>query len=204
MENISPMVVSPKGILIPPSIPPVEPAVKPAVVTSMANPCRAIIPYQLEFDDSTCFPSPLLSSSPPLSPLTQKPHTFQVSKGSKKTKPPKAPISNVNPSSVQCFVDASKAFVYQRWKWAHAVSKLSAPHPILVREFYANLDRTVIAEGHPCCVSAFVRGTRIPFGQSTISGILKVELIKNPTYGKQFNPDQTMMGRVLTCRDDYL
>uniref|UniRef100_A0A803PTB7 Reverse transcriptase domain-containing protein n=1 Tax=Cannabis sativa TaxID=3483 RepID=A0A803PTB7_CANSA len=155
----------------------------------------------------------------------------QLPKGSKKIKLPKAPISTVNPSSVQFFVDASKASVYQRWfgscelwfkkvvmldyfpdmydflkirKWVHTISKLSAPHPILVREFYANLDRTVIDEGHPGCVSAFVRGNRIPFGPSTIACILKVEFVRNPTYGKQFNPYQTMMGRVLTGRDDYL
>ncbi|KAM6542303.1 hypothetical protein CsatB_006750 [Cannabis sativa] len=33
--------------------------------------------------------------------------------------------------------------------------------------------------------------------------MLKVESIRKPTYGKQFNPDQTLMGRVLTGRDDY-
>uniref|UniRef100_A0A803QBM2 Uncharacterized protein n=1 Tax=Cannabis sativa TaxID=3483 RepID=A0A803QBM2_CANSA len=36
MENITPMVVSPEGILIPPSISPVE----PAVVTSLPNPAH--------------------------------------------------------------------------------------------------------------------------------------------------------------------
>ncbi|KAM6593789.1 hypothetical protein CsatA_001492 [Cannabis sativa] len=34
--------------------------------------------------------------------------------------------------------------------------------------------------------------------------MLKVESIRKPTYGKQFNPDQTLMGRVLTGRDDYI
>uniref|UniRef100_A0A803QJ43 Uncharacterized protein n=1 Tax=Cannabis sativa TaxID=3483 RepID=A0A803QJ43_CANSA len=92
--------------------------------------------------------------------------------------PPKAPISNVDPLTIQCFVDAFKSFVYQRWfgsrelwfeqlvvlddflelhpflkirKWVHTVSKLSAAHPILIREFYANLDKIVIAKGHPSC-----------------------------------------------------
>ncbi|XP_060974536.1 uncharacterized protein LOC133039647 [Cannabis sativa] len=152
------------------------------------------------------------------------------SRGSKKSKLPKVPISTVDPATVQCFVDASKASVYQRWfgsrelwfkqvvilddfpelheflklrKWVNTVTNLSAPHPILVREFYANLDRTVIAEGHPGCVSAFVRGHRVPFGPSTIASLLQVESIRNPTYGKHFNPDQSLMGRVLTGRDDY-
>ncbi|XP_060968481.1 uncharacterized protein LOC133036029 [Cannabis sativa] len=155
----------------------------------------------------------------------------QSSKGSKKSKCPKVPIASIDPTTVQCFVDASKASVYQRWfgsrdlwfeqvvmlddfpklheflkirKWVNTVTNLSAPHPILVQEFYANLDRTVIAEGHLGCVSAFVRGNRVPFGPSTIACMLKVESIRNPTYGKQYNPDQTVMGRVLTGRDDYL
>ncbi|KAM6569167.1 hypothetical protein CsatB_017152 [Cannabis sativa] len=153
------------------------------------------------------------------------------SRCSKKSKLPKAPISTVDPATVQCFVDVSKVSVYQRWfgsrelwfeqvvilddfpelheflklrKWVNTVTNLSAPHPILVREFYANLDRTVIAEGHPGCVSAFVRGHRVPFGPSTIASLLKVESIRKPTYGKHFNPDQTLMGRVLTGRDDYI
>ncbi|KAM6556365.1 hypothetical protein CsatB_003384 [Cannabis sativa] len=37
------------------------------------------------------------------------------SRGSKKSKLPKAPISTVDPATVQCFFDASKASVYQRW-----------------------------------------------------------------------------------------
>uniref|UniRef100_A0A803QDV3 Putative plant transposon protein domain-containing protein n=1 Tax=Cannabis sativa TaxID=3483 RepID=A0A803QDV3_CANSA len=289
MENINSMVVSPEGILIPPSMSPVE----SALVTSLTNPCRAIVPYQLGFDDSPRFPSPISSPSLPLPPVSQKSRTFQrkapplskkasslssltqsvskrVTRSSSSLKSPsspvqpsslpksnpigpprppskivsktvvqrlqkdktsKIPISNVDTSSVQCFVDASKASVYQRWfgsrelwfkqivilddfselhellkirEWVHTVSKLSAPHPILICELYANLDRTVITEGHPGCVSAFVRGTRIPLGPPTIACILKVESVKNPTYGKQFNLDQTMMGRVLTDRDDYL
>ncbi|KAM6577076.1 hypothetical protein CsatB_028913 [Cannabis sativa] len=76
--------------------------------------------------------------------------------------------------------------------------------PRTFQEFYANLDRTVIAEGHPGCVSAFVRGHRVPFGPSTIASLLQVESIRNPTYGKHFNPDQSLMGRVLTGRDDYI
>ncbi|KAM6580205.1 hypothetical protein CsatA_003979 [Cannabis sativa] len=181
--------------------------------------------------DTTYQPLEKKSETEPISVPSTDSFPKQSSKGSKKSKCPKVPIASVDPSTVQCFVDVSKASVYQRWfgsrdlwfeqvvmlddfpelhdflkirKWVNTVINLSAPHPIVVREFCANLDRTVIVEGHPGCVSAFVRGNRVPFGPSTIACMLKVESIRNPTYGKQFNPDQNVMGRVLTGRDDYL
>ncbi|KAM6546380.1 hypothetical protein CsatB_027116 [Cannabis sativa] len=145
----------------------------------------------------------------------------------KKSKKKPTPVASTESSPKR----SSRASVYQRWfgsrelwfeqvvilddfpklheflklrKWVNTVTNLSAPHPILVREFYANLDRTVIAEGHPGCVSAFVRGHRVPFGPSTIASLLQVESIMKPTYWKHFNPDQSLMGRVLTGRDDYI
>ncbi|KAM6567035.1 hypothetical protein CsatA_026163 [Cannabis sativa] len=237
MENTTPIVVPPVAMFVPSMASTSDPTVAPTVETALPNPCRDIVLYQSEVGGSAHPPSPESTPSPPSPPVSQKPRTFldsspkQSSRGSKKSKLPKAPISTVDPATVQCFVDASKASVYQRWfgsrelwfeqvvilddfpelheflklrKWVNTVTNLSAPHPILVREFYAKLDRTVIAEGHPRCVSAFVRGHRVPFGPSTIASLLKVESIRKPTYGKHFNPDQTLMGRVLTGRDDYI
>uniref|UniRef100_A0A803Q7H6 Uncharacterized protein n=1 Tax=Cannabis sativa TaxID=3483 RepID=A0A803Q7H6_CANSA len=87
--------------------------------------------------------------------------TYQPSpKKAKNTYVPEKPISTIDPSTIQYFVDASKASVYQRWfgvhellfeyiviledfpefhaflntrKWVHTVSNLLAPHPILIR-----------------------------------------------------------------------
>ncbi|KAM6556182.1 hypothetical protein CsatB_003201 [Cannabis sativa] len=210
---------------------PVGPPRPPSKVSIPPKSRERVQPKRKSSRDTLYHPPKKKSKTKPIPVPSTDLSPKESSKGSKKSKLPKDPISTVDPSSVQCFVDASKAFVYQRcfgsrefWfeqvvmlddfpdlhdffkirKWVNTVTNLSAPHPILVREFYANLDRTVIAEGHPGCVSAFVKGHRVPFGPSTIVCILKVESVRNPTYGKQFNPDETMMGRVLTCREDYL
>ena len=85
-------------------------------------------------------------------------------KKSKRIFGPKESVSTIDPTSIQYFVDATKASHYQRWfamrelwfeysvvledfpdlvallksrHWVHTVSKLVSPHPILIREFYA-------------------------------------------------------------------
>ncbi|XP_060965531.1 uncharacterized protein LOC133034459 [Cannabis sativa] len=207
--------------------PPISKKVRP----SLSSPSPPVSKRVTRSSSSHQSPSKPKSKKKPTPVASTESSPKRSSRGSKKSKLPKAPISIVDPTIVQCFVDASKASVYQRWfgsrelwfeqvvilddfpelheflklrEWVNTVTNLSAPHPILVREFYANLDRTVIAEGHPGCVSAFVRGHRVPFGPSTIASLLQVESIRKPTYGKHFNPDQSLMGRVLTGRDDYI
>ncbi|KAM6597303.1 hypothetical protein CsatA_007827 [Cannabis sativa] len=210
---------------------PVGPPRPPSKVSIPTPTSERVQPKQKSSSDTTYHPPEKKSKKKPTQVASTESSPKRSSRGSKKSKLPKAPISTVDPAIVQCFVDASKASVYQRWfdsrelwfeqvvilddfpelheflklrKWVNTVTNLSAPHPILVREFYANLDRTVIVEGHPGCVSAFVRGHRVPFGPSNIASLLQVESIRKPTYGKHFNPDQSLMGRVLTGRDDYI
>ncbi|KAM6593382.1 hypothetical protein CsatA_001085 [Cannabis sativa] len=210
---------------------PIGPPRPPSKVSIPTPTSERVQPKRKSSADTTYHPPEKKSKKKPTPVASTESSPKRSSRGSKKSKLPKVPISTVDPATVQCFVDASKASVYQRWfgsrelwfeqvvilddfpelheflklrKWVNTVTHLSAPHPILVREFFANLDRTVIAEGHPGCVSAFVRGHRVPFGPSTIASLLQVESIRNPTYGKHFNPDQSLMGRVLTGRDDYI
>ncbi|KAM6561157.1 hypothetical protein CsatA_030396 [Cannabis sativa] len=229
-SSVSKRVTRSSSSLQPPSKP-VGPPPPPSKVSIPSQTSERVQLKRKSSRDTTHQPPEKKSKTKPIPVPSTDSSPKQSSRGSKKSKLPKAPISTVDPASVQCYVDASKASVYQRWfgsrelwfeqvvilddfpelhellklrKWVNTVTNLSAPHPILVREFYANLDRTVIAEGHPGCVSAFVRGHRVPFGPSTIACLLKVESIKKPTYGKQFNPDQTLMGRVLSGKDDYI
>ncbi|XP_062075999.1 uncharacterized protein LOC133780141 [Humulus lupulus] len=137
----------------------------------------------------------------------------------------------VNPSSIQYFVDATKVSHYQRWlavrevwpeylvvledfpelvallqnrQWVNTVSKLMSPHPILVREFYANLDKSVVDGKNENCLTAFVRGCRIKFAPSTISRALKIPKVLKPAYNKSYRPDQSTMGHVLTGQPDYV
>ncbi|XP_060974098.1 uncharacterized protein LOC133039265 [Cannabis sativa] len=211
---------------------PIGPPRPPSKVSIPTPTSERVQPKRKSSADTTYHPPEKKSKKKPTPVASTESSPKRSSRGSKKSKLPKVPISTGRPPATrQCFVDASKASVYQRWfgsrelwfeqvvilddfpelheflklrKWVNTVTNLSAPHPILVREFYANLDRTVIAEGHPGCVSAFVRGHRVPFGPSTIASLLQVESIRNPTYGKHFSPDQSLMGRVLTGRDDYI
>ncbi|XP_062100985.1 extensin-like [Humulus lupulus] len=144
-------------------------------------------------------------------------------KKSKLTSSSKDSVLFVGPSSIQYFVDATKASHYQRWfavrdawpeytvvledfpelvellqsrHWVNTVSKLVSPHPILIREFYANLDRSVVDGKNEDCLTAFVRGSRIKFAPSTISRALKVPKVLKPEYNKSYCPDQSTMGHV--------
>ncbi|XP_062119346.1 uncharacterized protein LOC133833104 [Humulus lupulus] len=152
-------------------------------------------------------------------------------KNSKLTSSSKDFVLLVDPSSIQYFVDATKASHYQRWfavrdlcpeytvvledfpelvellqsrQWVNTVSKLVSPHPILIREFYANLDKSVIDGKNEDCLTAFVQGSRIKFAPSTISRALKVPKVLKPEYNKSYRPDQSTMGHVLTGQPDYV
>ncbi|KAM6543641.1 hypothetical protein CsatB_008088 [Cannabis sativa] len=227
MENTTPIAVPPVAMFVPSMATTVDPTVAPTVETALPNPCRDIVLYQSEVGGSAHPPSPESTPSPPSPPVSQKPRTSlgKAPHLSKKVRPslsspsppvskrvthsssshqsPSKPVGPPRPPSKVSIPTPTSDRVQTKRK-SSSDTNLSAPHPILVREFYANLDRTVIAEGHPGCVSAFVRGHRVPFSPSTIASLLKVESIRIPTYGKHFNPDQTLMGRVLTGRDDYI
>ncbi|XP_062081410.1 uncharacterized protein LOC133786225 [Humulus lupulus] len=152
-------------------------------------------------------------------------------KKSKLTSSSKDSVLLVDPSSIQYFVDATKASHYQRWfvvrdvwpeytvvledfpelvellqsrQWVNTVSKLVSPHPSLIREFYANLDKSVIDGKNEDCLTAFVRGNCIKFAPSTISRALKVPKVLKPEYNKSYRPDQSTMGHVLTGQPDYV
>ncbi|XP_062080433.1 uncharacterized protein LOC133785195 [Humulus lupulus] len=147
-------------------------------------------------------PKTRFASKPKPKP-TPKPHVPVQSKGkeSKCVFSPKDSVSFVDPSSIQYFVDATKASHYQSWfavrdlwpeysvvledfpdlvellqsrHWVNTVSKLVSPHPILIREFYANLDRSVLDGQNDDCLTAFVRGSRVKFAPSTIARALKI------------------------------
>ncbi|XP_062093592.1 proline-rich receptor-like protein kinase PERK8 [Humulus lupulus] len=152
---------------------------------------------------------PTKSSAPKRKP---KDTQFELSpKKSKRASSPKDSVSFVDPSSIQYFVDATKASHYQRWfvvrdlwpeysvvledfldlvallqsrHWVNSVSKLVSPHPILIREFYANLDRSVLDGKNEDCLTAFVRGSRIKCAPSTIARALKVPKVLKPAYNK--------------------
>ncbi|XP_062088898.1 uncharacterized protein LOC133795462 [Humulus lupulus] len=129
----------------------------------------------------------------------------------------------VDPSSIQYFVDATKASHYQRWfavrdvwpeylvvledfpelvdllqsrQWVNTVSKLVSPHLILIREFYANLDKSAVDGKNENCLTAFVRGSRIKYAPSTISRALKIPKVLKPAYTKSYRPDQSTMGHL--------
>ncbi|XP_062103222.1 uncharacterized protein LOC133814249 [Humulus lupulus] len=152
-------------------------------------------------------------------------------KNSKLTTSSKDSVLFVDPSSIQYFVDATKASHYQRWfavrdvwpeylvvledfpelvdllqsrQWVNTVSKLVSPHPILIREFYENLDKSVVDGKNEDCLTAFVRGSRIKFAPSTISRALKIPKVLKPAYNKSYRPDQSTMGHVLTGQPDYV
>uniref|UniRef100_A0A803QDF0 Uncharacterized protein n=1 Tax=Cannabis sativa TaxID=3483 RepID=A0A803QDF0_CANSA len=166
---------------------------KASTLSSLTQPVSKRVTHSSSSSKSPM--SPVQPTSLPKSKLIGPPRSPSKSK----TKSIPVPSTDSSPKH------SSKASVYQRWfgscelwfeqlvvlddfpelhaflqirKWVHTISKLSASHPILIREFYANLDRTVIAEGQPGCASAFVRGTRIPFGPSNIACILKLSLSK--------------------------
>ncbi|XP_062085357.1 uncharacterized protein LOC133791444 [Humulus lupulus] len=175
-------------------------------------------------------------SSPPKksSAPKRKPKDTQFVPSPKKSKRASSPtdsVSFVDPSSIQYFVDATKASHYQRWfvvrdlwpeysvvledfpdlvallqcrHWVNTVSKLVSPHPILIGEFYANLDRSVLDGKNEDCLIAFVRGSRIKFAPSTIARALKVPKVLKPAYNKSYSPDQSTMGQVLTGLPDYV
>ncbi|XP_062080963.1 uncharacterized protein LOC133785762 [Humulus lupulus] len=139
--------------------------------------------------------------------------------------------SAVATPSDQYFADATKASHYQRWfavrelwlehsivledfpdlvallksrRWVHTVSKLVSPRPILIREFYSNLDKSVLDGENEDCLTAFVKGSRIKFSPSPIARVLKVPKVLKPTYDKSYSPAQTTMGQVLTGQSDYV
>ncbi|XP_060962131.1 uncharacterized protein LOC133032269 [Cannabis sativa] len=170
---------------------PIGPPRPPSKVSIPTPTSERVQPKRKSSADTTYHPPEKKSKKKPTPVASTESSPKRSSRGSKKSKLPKVPISTVDPATVQCFVDASKASVYQRWfgsrelwfeqvvilddfpelheflklrKWVNTVTNLSAPHPILVREFYANLDRTVIAEGHP------IQGVSIFDGSSAKRG----------------------------------
>ncbi|XP_060974093.1 uncharacterized protein LOC133039261 [Cannabis sativa] len=186
---------------------PVGPPRPPSKVSIPTPTSERVQPKRKSSSDTTYHPPDKKSKKKPTPVASTESSPKRSSRGSKKSKLPKAPIVGRELWFEQVVIldDFPELHEFLKLrKWVNTVTNLSAPYPILVREFYANLDRTVIAEGHPGCVSAFVRGHRVPFGPSTIASLLQVESIRKPTYGKHFNPDQSLMGRVLTGRDDYI
>ncbi|XP_062111245.1 protein transport protein SEC31-like [Humulus lupulus] len=141
----------------------------------------------------------VLVSSPPKnsSAPKRKPKDTQFEPSPKKSKRASSPKDSVS------FVDPSFIQYFSR-HWVNTVSKLVSPHPILIREFYANLDRSVLDGKNEDCLTAFVRGSRIKFAPSTIAHALKVPKVLKPAYNKSYSPDQSTMGQVLTGLPDYV
>ncbi|XP_062080972.1 flocculation protein FLO11-like [Humulus lupulus] len=190
----------PKPAPQPQSTPTPQPKPQPSPTPKPQVPVRS--KGKAKMHESSPLPKPPASKrKPKVTPVAPSPKKSKLITSSKDS-------VFVDPSSIQYFVDATKASHYQRWfasrQWVNTVSKLVSPHPILIREFYANLDKSIVDGKNEDFLTAFVRGSRIKFAPSTISRALKIPKVLKPAYNKSYRPDQSTMGHVLTGQHDYV
>ena len=148
-----------------------------------------------------------------------------------KYKSPVSPALSPAASVIPYFLDATKASNYQKWfalrdlwsetqvhlpdfpdlvvllktrHWSRTVTHLQSPHPTLIREFYANLDKSILDRKADNCLTAYIRGCHFPFAPSTIARVLKIPKILNPDYSKAFSPDMVLLGKTLTGQPDFI
>lgn len=219
--------VSPSRSSLPSSAPSdVLPRASPRLKSSSVSQSTPLAEHPTPLSPNPEHASPVSHSKRKVSSAGKPP----VSKKSKSS-PSVPPALSAAGSVIPYFVDATKASNYQQWfavrelwpefevtisdfldlvdllksrHWSRTVSKLESPHPTLIREFYANLDKTILDSKAENCLKAFVRGRRISFSPSTIARALKVPKILNPEYSKAYSPDSLLMGKTLSGQSVFI
>ncbi|XP_062088666.1 uncharacterized protein LOC133795226 [Humulus lupulus] len=87
--------------------------------------------------------------------------------------------------------------------WVNIVSGLVMPSQNLVREFYSNIEKSLLDAQHPNRFTIFCRGKRICFAPSTIRALLNIPLVTDAIYNAEYAPDLNLVGRELTGQSDF-
>ncbi|KAM6562465.1 hypothetical protein CsatB_022463 [Cannabis sativa] len=94
--------------------------------------------------------------------------------------------------------------IVQSRKWERTVTHLQSPNVNLVREFYANLDESIVNEKSQHKYQAYIRGSWFRCAPSTISLILKIPRLAHPTYTDEYKPLFKDVGAELTGKPDFV
>ena len=89
-------------------------------------------------------------------------------------------------------------------QWLSTLSDNPLPCQNLVREFYANMESSLVDVNHPNRFSVFCRGCRVPFAPSVIRTILNLPLVKSPEFNETYQPDLATIGKELTGQDTFV
>ncbi|XP_062080202.1 uncharacterized protein LOC133784955 [Humulus lupulus] len=87
--------------------------------------------------------------------------------------------------------------------WVNTVSGLVMPSQNLVREFYSNIEKSLLDAQHPNRFTIFCRGKRVSFAPSTIRALLNIPLVTDAIYNAEYAPDLNQVGRELTGQSDF-
>ncbi|KAM6559158.1 hypothetical protein CsatA_028397 [Cannabis sativa] len=88
--------------------------------------------------------------------------------------------------------------------WSLSVTHLQPPNENLVREFYANLDESILNRKSQFLYLAYIRGNRFRFAPSTISCVLKIKTITHPTFNDEYKPEFKVVGAEITGNPNFV
>ncbi|XP_030505343.2 uncharacterized protein LOC115720330 [Cannabis sativa] len=88
--------------------------------------------------------------------------------------------------------------------WSLSVTHLQPPNENLVREFYANLDESILNRKSQFLYLAYIRGNRFRFAPSTISCVLKIKTITHPTFNDEYKPEFKDVGAEITGNPNFV
>ena len=94
--------------------------------------------------------------------------------------------------------------ILQTRQWENSLVNHPMPSQNLVREFYANMDHSLLDLSSPNKFTVFCRGQRVHFAPSVIRQVLCLPLVKDPVFNADYHPDLSVVGRELTGQDTFV